>query len=769
MERLQINLQDKEELAAGKIAAVKSRIKDRSFQPSFEEVWSTGYVTHTGKRKLGILQTKISPADLEKLQRVKEAVETGEIPSGVEDMKKFTKSHALRLYKVLVEKRKSATIQKMIEEIPTNYLLINQAADFFKLLDDLRQEEEIALDTETTGLEYADRICGVSITLPKADYHVYIPVRHTEGDQLPADMVFAGLREILANPDLKVIFFNAKFDVHMLKKEAVEVANVYFDGYIGMKILSESEPSYSLKNLSTKYGRYFGFEDRSATYEELFGRGGFQDTPFTYKGGPGIGVVYACKDTHLTYRFYKDFIMQHFDRLPKLRELYFGMEQPITKVCIDMEQNGLLIDLDFAKGYAETLRRDIDVLDRELVDHFGPININSPAQLSTQLYDVMGLPDVSKKRSTDAKTLKILSTKHEAISKLLKYRELTKLLSTYIDPLPQLVWPTDKRLHGSFNQILAETGRFSSSGPNLQNLPLEARKMVVPAAGQVIVGSDYSQIEPRILAHMTGDESLIAAYVQNKDLYIEMAMKVFKLDREHCEDKAYDPTGTFQPRKAIKAVLLGIMYGMGAKSLAEGVGISTEQAEKIIDDFFFEYPKVEKWIAESIRFAEENEYIETLFNRKRRFPGFRQMAAEYHKVVKKIEAIAGSLPKNIWASDLPYLIKKEYWAVAGKYNAVCRKVVNTRIQGSAADVMKLALINVWKLAKKYGWKLIATIHDEILLELPKNVTAAQIDELEAAMLSVVTLDLPLKVDTAFMPERWGVEIGREKWFKGVAA
>lgn len=769
MEQLNINLRHEDEEKEMKINKINRELKASAYQPTMAEIWETGYLTKTGKRKVGIMQTKLSDRDRERLQDVRTAIENGEVPIGLDDLKRFTKTHAMRLYKILMESRKSSTIQKMIDEIPANYQLINEEDAFEELLGLLALEEEIALDTETTGLMYEDRICGVSITLPKADLHVYIPVRHTEGKQLAAGHVFGRLRPYLEDQNLKIIFFNAKFDVHMLIKEGIRVANVWFDGYIGMKILSENEPSYSLKNLSSKYGKHFGFQDRSATYEELFGRGGFQDTPFEYKGGPGIGVVYACKDTHLTYRFYKDFIMHHFDRLPKLKELYFGMEQKVTEVCIDMEQNGLRIDFDYAKAYSDELRSEIAGLEAELVGHFGDININSPAQLSVVLYDELDLPDLSKKRSTDAKTLKRLSYHHDGLKTLLKYRELTKLLSTYIDPLPQLVWSIDSRLHGSFNQILAETGRFSSSGPNLQNLPLEARKIVVPSVGNVIVGSDYSQIEPRILAHMTGDESLIDAYVQNKDLYIEMAMNVFNLDREYCVDKAYDPTGTFQPRKAIKSVLLGIMYGMGAKSLSENVGVSVETAEGIIDDFYVAYPSVRNWIDESIAFAEENEYIETLYGRKRRFPGFRQLAKRYHAVVKRIVAVNGELPKNIWKSDVPYTLKKEYWEVAGPYNAVCRKVVNTRIQGSAADVMKFALIEVSKVAKRYGWWVIATIHDEILLEMPVQVSQAQIDELEEAMLGVVTLSLPLKVDTAFMPERWGVEIGRDEWFGGEQA
>jgi DNA polymerase-1 len=249
-----------------------------------------------------------------------------------------------------------------------------------------------------------------------------------------------------------------------------------------------------------------------------------------------------------------------------------------------------------------------------------------------------------------------------------------------------------------------------------------------------------------------------------------MAMKVFGLERKYCEDKAYSPDGSFQPRRAIKSVLLGIMYGMSSRGLAENVGVSVERAEEIIEDFYAAYPKVRSWMDASIKFAEENEYIETLYNRKRRFPGFRSLAAAYHKVVAKIERMTGEpLPKNIWEADLPYSVKKEYWEVAGKYAAITRQVVNTRIQGSAADVMKLAMIAAYELCKRKGWKMIATIHDEILFEMPIDVTEPEIEELEQKMKSVVTLSVPMKVDTAFMPERWGVEVSKQKWYGGDAA
>ena len=271
------------------------------------------------------------------------------------------------------------------------------------------------------------------------------------------------------------------------------------------------------------------------------------------------------------------------------------------------------------------------------------------------------------------------------------------------------------------------------------------------------------QIEPRILAHFTGDESMIDAYVTGRDLYVEMAMKVFGFEMKYCLDKAKSPDGTFEPRKAVKSVLLGILYGMGSKTLAGNLGMTEAQAKQIIDDFYAAFPKVKMWMDEKIRFAEENEYIETMFGRKRRFVGFRVIAKRWHKISKQVHDMLGYEPDFIWAEELPYDLKREYWDLSRAYGDTVRKVVNTIIQGSAADVMKLAMIAVNKILKRKGWKMLATIHDEILMEVPATITQEEVEEIEHAMLNVVQLKTPMTVDTEFMT-RWSEGVGKDKWF-----
>lgn len=753
---------EKENNAKQRIKEATKKKKAAVYEPTWKEVWVTGYTSHTGSVKKGIFQSNVSATDRQRLKDVKDAIEADELGVGVEDMRKFTKAHALRLYKQLQESKREETIEKMLAERPANYHTIVTKPAMQSLLADLDHEAEIAIDTETTGLDYFhDIIVGISITLPRHDYHVYIPFGHIGYNvqmQLPMTYVFNVLKPYLESEALKKIYFNAKFDIHMFRRHGIVMGGFLFDGLIAMKLLNENEPSYALKNLATKYGKFFGFIDKSATFESLFGKGGFQGVPI------GIGSIYACKDTHLTYRFYKDFLMHHFDRLDDIKKLYFDIERPITEVCIEMEQNGFAIDFDFAKQYAHELQDELDEMAQDIEDAFGDININSPAQLQGALYDDWGLPDVSKKRSTDKKTLKKLAEHNEKVNLILEFRDIKKLLSTYVEALPQKI-KADGRLHGQFNQADTVTGRFASKDPNLQNLPARARRLIVAPDGKIIIGIDFSQIEPRLLAHLANDYSMKQAYIEGRDLYVEMASKVFKLDEKYCQDGQYDPTGTFQPRKVIKAVLLGIMYGMGARTLSGNIGISEEYAKQIIADFMETYPDVANYIQGRHDHAEAYEFVTTMFGRKRRFPEHRQNAAKYKKLMRDARNRLGREPAEfIWdeKDTLPYKMKQAIWDVGKHYHVVNRQSVNATIQGSAADVMKLAMVILYEHCKKMGYKMVATVHDEVLIEMDETATREEIEELAAIMRDCISISIPMKVDPEIM-ERWGEGMDLDSW------
>lgn len=741
----------KETKKAERVKEATQKKTASAFQPTWEQVWITGYETPTGSQKKGIFQTKITESDKEKLIEVKKAVESGEIGIGVEEMKKFSKSHAMNLYRQLKEIRREGIIKKMVEEKPSNYILVTEEDQLETVVEQLASEEEIGLDTETTGVEHTDRIVGISMTLPKHDMHYYIPYGHTTGEkQLKKEVVLQALKPQLERTDLKCILHNAKFDVHMFIKEGITIGQVFMDTMVCMGILNENEMSFALKNLATKYGKFFGFEDKSMTYEELFGKGGFQGTPLD------IATVYACKDTHLCWKF-SLWQREMMDKQPKLHNIYFNIEQRITPVCIHMEQAGFLIDMDFAKAYEQELEQEIKSIEQKLNEYFGDININSNAQLQTKLYDELGLTDVSGKRSVDKSALKMLKNEHEGVGLLLDYRALTKLHSTYIQPLPQKVWE-DGRLHGSFNQTATVTGRFASNNPNLQNLPAKARHMIVAPEGKLIMGGDFSQQEPRILSHISKDEHLQHPYLTGQDLYSTLASTTFKVPIEECLDGS-------KYRKMMKMGLLAVMYGTSMFTLSEQLGITVEEADQFIKDFFEAYPKVAQFIRETNAHADEYGFVQTIDGRKRRFIGHQTVAKQFKQIEAKITSLLGRKPDNIWAEEIPHKLKQQYWAVAKDYQRVSRQSVNAIIQGSSADMTKKVMVKLydWVLQKE-GWKILATVHDEVLLEVPDTITPEEVEEFRSIMINTCKYDVPMKTDIEVMV-RWGSGVPINKWFE----
>lgn len=778
---LNLNLDMKEDKK--KAERVKKAIKKKvKYIPTFEEVWHTGYKTHTGSIKKGIYQTKITDNDLKKLRAVEDAIEQGELGIGVEDLSKFSKSHALNLYKVLAEMRREGIIKRMVEEMPNNYHCIMTHQELYALANKLDHEKIIAVDTETTGVDIwgNDVIVGVSLTLPKSDYHCYIPIRHMEDvvigyeqketgemkpiietvaidGQLKDTFVMNVLKPFMEDVNLKKVMHNAKFDIHMMIKEGIYTQGLFMDTMVAMHLLNENEPSFALKNLATKYGEYFGFEDKSMTYEELFGKGGFEKTPLD------IGTVYACKDTHLTYKFH-EWIMTQFERLPKIKDLYFNVELPITQVCVEMEQNGFAIDLDFAKQYGKELQHKIKKLEKKIAEGFGDININSNQQLADVIFNQWGVQD-NYKGKVDAQTLKQIVVDWErlkpqvsAIRDLLDYRQLNKLLTTYIEPLPNKVCKMDGRLHGSFNQSSTATGRFASNNPNLQNLPYDARKLIVAPKGKVIIGIDYSQIEPRVLSHMASDDKLKDPYITGKDLYSSLASTVFDKPIEECGDGS-------KWRKLSKVVLLATMYGTSTYTLSKQVGISEEDAQKVIDDFYNSYEDVAKFINDMHDKADTEGFVETMFGRKRRFIGHKQVAKRFKAIDKKVKDIVKKDKFNIWQEkNVSRELKTAYWEIAKEYGRVNRQSVNAVIQGSSADIMKIAMVEVAEHLRTKGkeWKILATIHDEILMEIPVTATHEEIMKIAEIQRDAVKLSIPFKVDIE-MSERWGCGCSYKEW------
>lgn len=750
---LQLNLKLDNKKEKESIERVKKVVKKvNKPEPTWEEVWVSGY-----DKKKGIFQSRITDLDKDRLLDVKRAIETGEIGVGVESLRKFSKAHALNLYKQLKEIRRDGIIAEMIANKPSNYFMVNNEDDLKSILYQLENEKVIGLDTETTGVNYdTDYIVGISITLPIADIHCYIPIRHNLSQenefQLDAELVLVGLKPFLESNSLGKVLHNSVFDVHMFYREGIDLTNIVMDTMIAAHVLNENEPSFALKNLATKYGKYFGFEDKSMTYEELFGKGGFQDTPLD------IGTIYACKDTHLCYEYYK-WIDSMLEKNPKLHFVYYNIENKVLKASIEMERNGFLIDTDFAKEYLQELNAEIRELELSVHNHFGDINVDSNQQLAEFLYDTKGIEPVNG-RSVDKATLKQLADKFEGVAILLEYRQLKKLISTYIEPLPRKVWKRDGRLHGSFKSTGTATGRYSSNNPNLQNLGPKARKLIIAPKGKVMLGIDYKSIEPRVASHISGDSKMKQAYWDNIDLYSSLASNTFKVPLSECGDGS-------KYRKLAKISLLAVLYGTSPFTLSQQLGVTQDEAVKIIEDFYIAYPELKEFINRTHELADANGYVETIFGRKRRFIGHVKVARQYHSVVSKITKQLGYMPSNIWGEKkLSRELKQAYWEVSKEYGRANRQSVNAIVQGSAADMMKLALISLLDHFKTKGneYKLLGTIHDEILMEVPEDITEEEITVIENKMINAVQLDVPIGVDTEVMI-RWGEGIPLKQWLK----
>ena len=688
----------------------KAVSKKKALNETLDEAWTR------------ILSMKNTDADRKKLLEVKRAMDKGEIarlPSDRVDRrgkpKKFSKAEALRLYNVLEKEKQAKRLRQMVEEMPENYWLITDEEKLDEFLSILADETEIVFDVETTGTDiWSDYIVGHVITAVKADIHAYIPVKHeTAEKQLNHEYVIEKLRPIYEDESIGKIAHNAKFDIHMLANEGVELRGLTWDTQIAMHILNENERfqggTYQLKDLVTKY-----LKIPSDTYETLFGKKGFHEVDDLK-----VATAYAAKDGDVTLKL-RNFQRHHLEKIGLL-DYYKVVENPIINVSIEMENAGFILDQERAATLSKELNDELTEIERQLKEHFGDINFNSPTQLAEKFYGDLGLQRFlpkGAKLSTDVKTLEIIAPQHEGIALLLKYREKSKLLGTYIDALPKQI-KRDGRIHGNFNQMGTVTGRFSSNDPNLQNQPYFARQLFIAPPGHVILSGDFSQQEPRWLAHYTGEEILVNAYREGKDLYSTAASELFDKPINECGD------GSIY-RDMMKTGILAVMYGTGPKTLAGQLDISEKEARDFIQQFYAKYPKVKAWIDSNEAFAKKYGYVKMFMGRKRRLPEARSR--------DKYE----------------------------QFRAM-RQATNAIIQGSAAIQTKLTMIELQKLCRRKGWTMAFTVHDEVGVYAPETITREDIQEFEDVMLNTVKLRVPNKTDIE-ISYRWGEGVSVDEWF-----
>lgn len=705
----------------------------------------------------------------------------------------------------------------------------------------------IAVDTETNGLDRIDgKIAGVCLYTP-GQKGVYIPVRHESfmtGIELKTNVSKEFMKdqfERMNKSNIKYVLHNAKFDMHILWWMLGIKIIPYWDTQIGSQLLNENEP-HKLKVLYKKYVDNADENSKVASFNSLFKGIEFNKVP------PDVAYMYASFDPIMTYELYQfqyDFIDINGKYckekgLERVAEVFRNIEMPLIQVVFEMECTGVKIDTELAdklkaqytkhKDAAEEkfnleIEKLNDKFDKLMIknpaaynklfkDGIRKVSISSPTQLAILFYDVLEFesPDKKSPRGTGEAILK--SFNHPLVDSILEYRSMSKLLSTYIEAIPQHIAKRDNRLHANFNQYGAKTGRFSSSDPNLQNIPSQKttlsdgtvidaghdiRQMFIAGDGMVIVGGDFSQQEPRCLAHMSDDPHMLQAYLEGKDLYATIASKIYKMPYDECKEFRAD--GTVNPdgkarRTSVKPVLLGLMYGRGVPSIAEQMKISTQEAQKIIDDFYAEFPKVKEFVDFAQTFARDYGFVETAWGRKRRLSDMQLPPIEIKPCIKSYSDnfdpfafdATESIPQDDYVPDEVYrkyytllnrargrqqqqkvkeLAEQEGYTIKdnrGFIEDAKRQCVNSIIQGSAADMTKLTMIKIFndEELNKLGYKLIIPVHDEVLGICPRENAKAVRDRLEYIMVHIVDgkFKIPMKCDIE-VTERWygeGIEI-----------
>lgn len=714
-------------------------------------------------------------------------------------------------------------VEKHLGQYADKYICIQEKELLHDYITECIGNGYISIDTETDGLNpYVDRIAGIC-PFTYGQKGAYIPINHVSyitGEKVPgqieAEFIIAEFKRLLAkHPDIDM--FNANFDVRVLRQFGLLDMYCTWDGALGAKLLNENEPSNKLKILHNKYCR--GGKEDALSFSDLFEKIPFTKVPIKW------GYLYAANDPFITTE-YCDFQRQFLGRTPEeAREdlkdvswVFHNIEVPCINVVCDMEDTGVALDVDYAKVLSEKYHTIEEEQLRTFYDSLtpyskkignyqrknpevtldNPINIGSPQQLATLLYDIMKIPPVDKKKPRGTGE-EILSKIDNPVCKtVLDYRGTEKLLSTYIDKLPKCLDPRDNRIHCEFHQYGAVTGRFSSSDPNLQNIPShnkDIRKMFVASPGYVLMSSDYSQQEPKCLAALCrkhGDSQMYNTFMEGKDLYSEIASKAFNKPYDQCRE--FNPDGTTnkegkERRTQAKSILLGVLYGRGEKSIAEQLGCTEEKAKSIKASVFKGFPAIQQFEDDSKDMAAELGFVTTVCGRKRRLPDYNLPEFEFkwkdgappdddlidfdsdeevdYEVPERTQRAYTRKLERAWAREKQDIIKqaREEGIIikdnGAKIADAERQVVNSRIQGSAADLTKLAMIELAKneRLKELGFRLLIQVHDEVICECPKE-NAKECSKLLADTMSKAAekiLEMPIKCDVE-ITDRWYGEV-----------
>jgi len=588
------------------------------------------------------------------------------------------------------------------------YETVLNEAQLDQWLKRLKDSELFAFDTETTSLQATQaQLVGLSFTV-EAGSAAYVPVGHNYPGapaQLSLETVLTKLKPVLEDNNQAKVGQNLKYDMSVLANYDIELRGIKFDTMLESYVLDSVASRHDMDSLALKY-----LGETTIKFEDVAGKGknqlGFNEVAIEE------ATPYAAEDAEITLRLHQA-LWPRLQQIPTLVGLFETIEMPLLPVLSRIERNGVRIDVDMLRKQGQELATRMLEVEKEAYDLAGqPFNMASPKQIQEILFDKLGLPVLRKtpkgQPSTAEEVLQELALDYPLPERILEHRGLAKLKSTYTDKLPEMVDPKTGRVHTSYHQAVAATGRLSSTDPNLQNIPVRKaegrriRQAFVPESGFIMVSADYSQIELRIMAHLSGDDGLCSAFAEGHDVHRATAAEVFSVDPEKVSD---------EQRRHAKAVNFGLIYGMSAFGLARQLKIDRTTAQEYIDLYFSRYPGVKNYMDRTREMAREQGYVETLFGRRLYLP---EIKSSNHN-------------------------RRQYAE---------RTAINAPMQGTAADLIKRAMIAVdrWILDSDSQCRMIMQVHDELVLEVPQDLVEASSERLRDLMSGVAQLAVPLVVD-----------------------
>ncbi|MDL1956959.1 MAG: DNA polymerase I [Candidatus Desulfofervidus auxilii] len=609
------------------------------------------------------------------------------------------------------------TLKKLFEELEfrkflkelyqplskVNYNYILKKEDLEELVEKLKKAKEIIFNLKTTNKS----IVGFSFSYQLGEAW-YIPVGHfylLVPKQLSLEYVLEKIKPVLENEKILKIGQDIKYSILVLRQHGIKLKGISFDTMIAAYVLNPGQSNYNLEELAQIY-----LKIRKKDFKEII-REGRKEIPFS-QVKIDVASDYACEEADVILRLKP--ILEKKLKESNQEELFKQIEMPLLSVLADMEWWGVKIDVTYLNHLSRIFTDKLRNIERHIFELAGEeFNINSPTQLRHILFEKLKLPRIKKTRgktaySTDAEVLSELAFIHPLPKEILNYRTIMKLKSSYVDALPHLIDPKTGRIHTSYNQAVTVTGRLSSSEPNLQNIPTRGeegksiRKAFIPESGWFYLAADYSQIELRILAHLSEDKALLDAFYHDKDIHTHTAVEIFKVAPEAV---------TEDMRRQAKVINFGIIYGMSPYGLSRELGIDVGLAKVYIEEYFKRYSGVQRYIEHTLEQTRKKGYVETLFKRKRFIPEINSRNSTMRKAGERI-------------------------------------AINTPIQGTAAEIIKLAMIKIWRLIKekKLKTKMIMQVHDELIFEIPPEEVEQFSSLLKETMEGVVNLKVPLKVN-----------------------